>query len=148
MTLPFTLLQGAYIIAVLVFILALAGLSKHETAKAGNTNGVIGMGIALIITLFAAVFGVTSGGETVQEAGGIRACLLYTSVCDIAGSTRHAVVRSRCGDTRRRRENTCSSVSLGSRGRVRPGSLPPPRPSNNFSNSGIRSLSKLSLIHI
>jgi NAD(P) transhydrogenase subunit beta len=76
MTLPFTLLQGAYIIAGLFFILALAGLSKHETAKAGNTNGVIGMGIALIITLFAAVFGVTSGGETVQEAGGIRALLL------------------------------------------------------------------------
>ena len=76
MTLPFTLLQGAYIIAGLFFILALAGLSKHETAKAGNTNGVIGMGIALIITLFAAVFGVTSGGQTVQEAGGIRALLL------------------------------------------------------------------------
>ena len=76
MTLAFTLLQGAYIVAGLFFILALAGLSKHESAKAGNTNGVIGMGIALIITVLAAVFGVTSGGATIQEAGGIRALLL------------------------------------------------------------------------
>ena len=31
-----TFVQAAYIVAALLFILALAGLSKHETAKAGN----------------------------------------------------------------------------------------------------------------
>jgi NAD(P) transhydrogenase subunit beta len=53
-----TLLQGSYIIAGLLFILALAGLSKHESAKSGNTYGIIGMGIALVITVLAAVIGI------------------------------------------------------------------------------------------
>ena len=38
-----TAAQAAYIVAALLFILALAGLSKHETAKAGNTFGIAGM---------------------------------------------------------------------------------------------------------
>ena len=36
-------MQGAYIVAGLLFILALAGLSRHETARAGNRFGIIGM---------------------------------------------------------------------------------------------------------
>ena len=43
MNLPVTLVQGAYIVAGLLFILALAGLSKHESARMGNRYGVIGM---------------------------------------------------------------------------------------------------------
>jgi NAD(P) transhydrogenase subunit beta len=43
--------QAAYIVAGLLFILALAGLSKHETARAGNTYGITGMAIALVATL-------------------------------------------------------------------------------------------------
>ena len=35
--------QAAFLVAALLFILALAGLSKHETAKAGNTYGIAGM---------------------------------------------------------------------------------------------------------
>ena len=62
-----TLLQGSYIIAGLLFILALAGLSKHESAKSGNTYGMLGMGIALIITVLAAVIGINS-----VSAGGDR----------------------------------------------------------------------------
>ena len=58
MTLSLTLVQGAYIVAGLLFILALAGLSKHETARAGNRFGVVGMGIALVITILAAVGGI------------------------------------------------------------------------------------------
>ena len=38
MTIPLSLVQGSYIVAALMFILALAGLSKHETAKHGNTR--------------------------------------------------------------------------------------------------------------
>ena len=45
---------GAYIIAGLLFIGALAGLSKHETAKLGNLAGMAGMGLALLATLLLA----------------------------------------------------------------------------------------------
>ena len=41
------LIQAAYIIAGILFIGALAGLSKHETAKRGNLFGMAGMGLAL-----------------------------------------------------------------------------------------------------
>ncbi|HRW17513.1 MAG TPA: Re/Si-specific NAD(P)(+) transhydrogenase subunit beta [Dermatophilaceae bacterium] len=50
-----TLIQGAYIVAGLLFILALAGLSKHETAVMGNKYGIVGMAIALLATLWLAV---------------------------------------------------------------------------------------------
>lgn len=49
--------QAAYIVAALLFILALAGLSRHETAKAGNTAGVAGMAVALIATVALAISG-------------------------------------------------------------------------------------------
>ncbi len=49
-----TLVQGAYIVAGLLFILALAGLSKHETAVLGNKYGIVGMAIALAATLWLA----------------------------------------------------------------------------------------------
>ena len=45
------LIQAAYIIAAILFIAALAGLSKHETAKRGNLFGMAGMGLALLATL-------------------------------------------------------------------------------------------------
>ncbi len=41
---------AAYIVASLLFILSLAGLSKHESAKNGLTYGIIGMGVALVAT--------------------------------------------------------------------------------------------------
>src|SRR5918996_110574 len=42
---------AAYIVAGLLFILSLAGLSRHETAKAGNAFGMAGMAIALVAIL-------------------------------------------------------------------------------------------------
>ncbi|RJS47927.1 Re/Si-specific NAD(P)(+) transhydrogenase subunit beta [Nocardioides cavernaquae] len=47
--------QSAYIVAALLFILALAGLSKHESAKLGNYFGIAGMGIALVATVALAI---------------------------------------------------------------------------------------------
>jgi H+-translocating NAD(P) transhydrogenase subunit beta len=47
--------QAAYIVAALLFILALAGLSRHETAKAGNTFGIAGMAVALVVTIALAI---------------------------------------------------------------------------------------------
>jgi NAD(P) transhydrogenase subunit beta len=71
MTLPVTLVQGAYIVAGLSFILALAGLSRHESARAGNRFGIIGMTIALVATILAATAGtsVSAGGLTVSTDG-------------------------------------------------------------------------------
>jgi NAD(P) transhydrogenase subunit beta len=43
--------QAAYLVAALLFILALAGLSRHETARAGNTFGIAGMVVALAATI-------------------------------------------------------------------------------------------------
>ncbi|GIE80689.1 NAD(P) transhydrogenase subunit beta [Actinoplanes philippinensis] len=52
-----TAASAAYIVAALLFILALAGLSKHETARSGNTFGVAGMALALVATI-----GLAAGG--------------------------------------------------------------------------------------
>ncbi|WP_425310147.1 Re/Si-specific NAD(P)(+) transhydrogenase subunit beta [Ammonicoccus fulvus] len=46
-----SLVQTAYIVAAVLFILALAGLSKHESAKLGNLAGMIGMVIAVGATV-------------------------------------------------------------------------------------------------
>jgi len=56
---------AAYIVAALLFILALAGLSRHETARFGNTFGIAGMAIALVATLVLAI----SGGFTALQVG-------------------------------------------------------------------------------
>ena len=49
--------SAAYIVAALLFILALAGLSRHETAGAGNTFGIAGMALAMVATLVLALHG-------------------------------------------------------------------------------------------
>ena len=64
-----TLVQGAYIVAALLFILALAGLSKHESARMGNRYGIIGMAIALVVTIVAATWGVQGVGEANDRDG-------------------------------------------------------------------------------
>jgi H+-translocating NAD(P) transhydrogenase subunit beta len=53
--------SAAYIVAALLFILALAGLSRHDTARAGNTFGIAGMAIALVATLVLALTGGFNG---------------------------------------------------------------------------------------
>ncbi|TKJ32845.1 Re/Si-specific NAD(P)(+) transhydrogenase subunit beta [Blastococcus sp. CCUG 61487] len=61
---------AAYIVAALLFILSLAGLSKHETAKPGNVFGIAGMAIALIATV----------GLVVQDISGTSLLLLVVAV--------------------------------------------------------------------
>ncbi|MDU0313941.1 Re/Si-specific NAD(P)(+) transhydrogenase subunit beta [Phycicoccus sp. M110.8] len=46
------LVQAAYIVSAVLFVLSLAGLSKHEKAKEGNAFGIAGMVIALVATLW------------------------------------------------------------------------------------------------
>ena len=44
-------ISAAYVIAALLFIFSLAGLSKQETAQRGNLFGMVGMAIALLATI-------------------------------------------------------------------------------------------------
>ncbi|EWT07234.1 pyridine nucleotide transhydrogenase [Intrasporangium chromatireducens Q5-1] len=54
MSTDIALVGGAYLVAAILFILSLAGLSRHESAKQGNTYGIVGMVIALAATLWLA----------------------------------------------------------------------------------------------
>ncbi|MBD1576589.1 Re/Si-specific NAD(P)(+) transhydrogenase subunit beta [Vibrio sp. S11_S32] len=46
------LVQAAYVVAAVLFIMSLAGLSKQDSARFGNYYGIAGMAIALIATIF------------------------------------------------------------------------------------------------
>jgi NAD(P) transhydrogenase subunit beta len=50
-----TLVTAAYLVTALLFILAFAGLSKHETAKHGNYFGMAGMTVAIVSTIGLAI---------------------------------------------------------------------------------------------
>ena len=85
MNLSLGVVQGAYIVAGLLFILALAGLSKHETAKSGNRFGIIGMAVALVITILAATSGVDAspagpGGLDREGSGWIGLALILAAM--------------------------------------------------------------------
>jgi len=54
-----TAAQAAYIVAAVLFILSLAGLSKHETSRSGVVSGIAGMTIALAATLELAARSIT-----------------------------------------------------------------------------------------
>ncbi len=57
-----TAAQAAYIVAALLFILSLAGLSKHETSRTGIVFGISGMTIALVATVGLASRSITAAG--------------------------------------------------------------------------------------
>jgi NAD(P) transhydrogenase subunit beta len=58
----------AYIVAALLFILALAGLAKQQTASRGNRFGMAGMTIALIATIVKAVVASENDPESYRGA--------------------------------------------------------------------------------
>ena len=47
--------QATYVIAAVLFVLSLAGLSKQETARRGNVLGMVGMVLALVATVILAL---------------------------------------------------------------------------------------------
>ena len=49
------IISVSYIIATILFILALGGLSNQETARRGNWYGIIGMAVALVATILGIV---------------------------------------------------------------------------------------------
>ncbi|WP_351234909.1 Re/Si-specific NAD(P)(+) transhydrogenase subunit beta [Streptomyces sp. NPDC002133] len=56
-----TAAQAADIVAALLFIFSLAGLSQHHTARAGVAYGIGGMGLALAATVVVAARGISAG---------------------------------------------------------------------------------------
>jgi NAD(P) transhydrogenase subunit beta len=85
MTLSLSLVQGAYIVAGLLFILALAGLSRHESARNGNRFGIIGMTVALVVTVLAATGGVDAspsgaGGPDREGSGWLGLALIVVAM--------------------------------------------------------------------
>jgi NAD(P) transhydrogenase subunit beta len=71
------LATAAYIVAALCFILSLAGLSRHESAKQGWTYGVIGMTLALVAT---AVLVIRLSTDGVGSGGGLAIVLMVIAV--------------------------------------------------------------------
>jgi NAD(P) transhydrogenase subunit beta len=67
----------AYIVASLLFILSLRGLSTQETARRGNGYGILGMVLAVICTAVALVF---PGGEVATTSEG------FSGVSVLAGA--------------------------------------------------------------
>ncbi|MFK0570285.1 Re/Si-specific NAD(P)(+) transhydrogenase subunit beta [Endozoicomonas sp.] len=54
------LLMAAYLVAALMFVMSLAGLSRQDTAKNGNIYGITGMVVAVVATLgYAHIAGIT-----------------------------------------------------------------------------------------
>ncbi|NKY41287.1 Re/Si-specific NAD(P)(+) transhydrogenase subunit beta [Cellulomonas septica] len=66
--------QAVYLVAAVLFILSLAGLSRQETARRGNMSGMVGMGLALAATVALALDG--SEREVGVTAALIAAVLL------------------------------------------------------------------------
>ncbi|NMO92013.1 Re/Si-specific NAD(P)(+) transhydrogenase subunit beta [Actinomycetospora sp. TBRC 11914] len=58
---PQTAATAAYIVAALLVVMSLAGLSKHETARAGVVYGIAGIAIALVATVVLVAQSITAG---------------------------------------------------------------------------------------
>ncbi|MFM1993959.1 MAG: Re/Si-specific transhydrogenase subunit beta [Actinomycetota bacterium] len=56
--------NAAYIVAALLFIMSLAGLSKHESGKTGIRYGIAGMAIAILATIWLSLSGEPSAATS------------------------------------------------------------------------------------
>src|SRR6478735_5216419 len=56
--------HAADLVAALLFILSLAGLSQHRTSRAGVVYGIAGMTLALVATVVLAAQSITAGAVT------------------------------------------------------------------------------------
>ncbi|WP_076414829.1 Re/Si-specific NAD(P)(+) transhydrogenase subunit beta [Shewanella sp. UCD-KL12] len=73
------LVTAAYLVAAVLFIFSLAGLSKQETAQRGNILGIVGMVIAIVATLASTQIDgnswIVTGAMAIGAAIGIRLAL-------------------------------------------------------------------------
>jgi NAD(P) transhydrogenase subunit beta len=82
---------AAYLVAALLFIFSLAGLSKHESAKQGWTYGVIGMVIALAATVALTVD--ETGADTTMRPRTIAILVVAVVIGAVIGLWRARVVQ-------------------------------------------------------
>jgi NAD(P) transhydrogenase subunit beta len=75
-----SLITVSYLGAAALFILALGGLSSNETARRGNLFGIIGMTIAVLVTIFAFVTNHHEVLIAIMIAGGIIGFILSRRV--------------------------------------------------------------------
>ncbi|KAA1395859.1 Re/Si-specific NAD(P)(+) transhydrogenase subunit beta [Aeromicrobium ginsengisoli] len=75
---------AAYLVAALLFILSLAGLSKHESSRQGVLYGIVGMAIALVATFIVVA--------DVSDATGIVLLLVAVAIGAAIGLWRARVV--------------------------------------------------------
>ncbi|MCX2750024.1 Re/Si-specific NAD(P)(+) transhydrogenase subunit beta [Arthrobacter sp. MI7-26] len=85
-----SLAGAAYIVAALLFIFSLAGLSKHETARSGVAYGIAGMSIALLSTAWLALQNAFTNS---QAALGIALLLSAVTIGGTIGIRRARVVQ-------------------------------------------------------
>ncbi|SED36724.1 NAD(P) transhydrogenase subunit beta [Streptomyces misionensis] len=83
---------AAYIIAALLFILSLAGLSRHESARQGWVYGVAGMGVALVATI---VHVIEDGHDQAGDNSTLGIVLMFVAVLvgAVIGLWRARIVR-------------------------------------------------------
>ncbi len=72
--------QAAYIVAALLFVLSLAGLSRHESSRSGALSGIAGMAVALIATAVLAI------DRLDLDSGKAQVGLALTVVAVLAGA--------------------------------------------------------------
>lgn len=65
---PETASTAAYIVAALLTVMSLAGLSRHETARAGVAYGIAGMAVALVATVVLAAQSLSAGAVALLAA--------------------------------------------------------------------------------
>jgi len=75
-----SLITVAYLASAVLFILALGGLSTNDTARRGNLFGIIGMGIALVVTIAAFVTRHFEWLIAIMIAGGVIGFILSRKV--------------------------------------------------------------------
>ncbi len=66
---PQTAATAAYIVAALLVVMSLAGLSKHETARVGVLYGIAGIAIALVATVVLAAQSLQAGAIALMLVG-------------------------------------------------------------------------------
>src|SRR5699024_6360727 len=67
--------QAAYLVAALLVVLSLAGLSRPDTARMGAASGIIGMAVALAAAIWYAL-----GGSALAVAGLIAVAVLLGAI--------------------------------------------------------------------
>ncbi|CUR62194.1 pyridine nucleotide transhydrogenase (proton pump), beta subunit [metagenome] len=84
--------SATYIVASLLFVLSLAGLSRHESAKNGLTYGIVGMAVALLFTVIAVIDANRDAGAGIGSDAAVPLMLVAIAVGAAIGLWRARIV--------------------------------------------------------